>query len=120
VSEQQSVQTYPQHQVIYQNIVREPSNGAAVASLVLGIVAIAAGVWIVIPILGLFMMFLAFLPAVLAVVFGHVGLVHAARAGRKGHGQAVTGLILGYATLGISVLTTFVWIVAAGSAAAGR
>lgn len=78
----------------------------AITSLVPGIVAIVTGIWIPIPILGLFMMFLAFLPAVLAVIFGHVGLRSAARLCGIGRGVSLTRLILGYVTLGISVITT--------------
>jgi hypothetical protein len=107
-----------QQQLIYQQVVRAPSNGSAVASLVLGLVAIFTGVWIQVPILGLFMMFLAFIPALLAAVFGHVGLRNAERIGGIGRGSALTGLILGYVTLGIAVVTTFVWIFAAAASAA--
>lgn len=102
-------------QTIYQQVVRAPSNGVAIAALVLGIVAIVLGVWIPIPILGLVVMFLAFVPAVLAVVFGHVGLRVAARTGGLGRGASVTGLILGYLTLAISVITTAMWIALAAA-----
>ena len=103
-------QTFPQQQTIYQQVVRAPSNGVAVASLVLGLVAIVLGVWIPIPILGLVTMVLAFVPAVLAVVFGHVGLRAATRVGGLGRGASVTGLILGYVTLAISVIITAMWM----------
>ncbi|WP_134402862.1 DUF4190 domain-containing protein [Cryobacterium sp. TMT4-10] len=107
---------YPQQQIIYQQVVRPPTNGMAITSLVLGIVAIVTGIWIPIPILGLVMMFLAFLPAVLAVIFGHVGLRNATRLGGIGRGASLAGLILGYVTLGISVITTFLWIATAAAA----
>lgn len=113
--------TSTQHQVIYQQVVKAPSNGMAVAALILGIVAIVTGIWIPIPILGLVMMFLAFAPAVLAVIFGHVGIRNSARLGGLGRGAALTGLVLGYVTLAISVLTTALWIAAAvASAATGQ
>ncbi|MET0888302.1 MAG: hypothetical protein ABWX92_17835 [Mycetocola sp.] len=105
---------YPQQQVIYQSVVRQPSNGMAVTALVLGIVAIVSGIWIPIPIFGLFMMFIAFLPAVLAVVLGHVGLNNSARAS-VGRGGALTGLILGYLVIAISIGTTALWMVAAAA-----
>ena len=107
-----------QHQIIYQQVVKAPSNGMAVAALVLGIVAIVAAIWIPIPILGLIMMFLAFVPAVLAVIFGHIGFRNSARVGGIGRGSAMTGFILGYATLAISVLTTAFWIAATVASAA--
>jgi hypothetical protein len=111
---------YPpaQNRVIYQQVVRAPSNGLAVTALVLGIVAIAFGVWIPIPFLGLIVMFLAFLPALLAVVFGHLGFRRSAEPGAGGRGVALAGLILGYLTLAISAVTTVAWILLAASAAA--
>ncbi len=101
---------YGQQQVIYQSVVRPPSNGMAVTALVLGIVAIVFGIWIPIPIFGLFMMFVAFLPAVLAIVFGHVGLNNSARNG-VGRGGAVTGLILGYLVIALSIGVTALWFI---------
>lgn len=105
---------YSQQQVIYQSVVRQPSNGMAVTALVLGIVAIVFGIWIPIPIFGLFMMFVAFLPAVLAVVFGHVGLNNSARAG-VGRSGAITGLVLGYLVIALSTGTTALWLLAAAA-----
>ena len=102
----------PQQQIIYQQVIRAPSNGSAITALVLGLVAIVLGIWIPIPVFGLFMMFLAFVPAVLAVVFGHIGL-HNARAHGVGRGGSLAGATLGYVTLGLSVGTTIVWIAAA-------
>lgn len=106
----------PQQQVIYQQIVKAPTNGLAVTALVLGIVAIVFGVWIPVPFLGAIMMFIAFIPAVLAVVFGHLGLRNSRRNG-VGRGGSLTGLALGYATIGLSVFTTVAWIAAAAAGA---
>ena len=103
---------YGPSQTIYQHVVRPPSNGMAVAALVLGIVAIAVGVWTIIPILGLVAAFFAFLPGVLAVVFGAIGRTRSKALGGLGRGQAMAGLVLGSITLGIIVLTTLVWILA--------
>jgi len=112
--------SYP-NQVIYQQVVRPPGNGNAVAALVLGIVAIALGVWVIIPLVGLVFAFLAFLPGALAVVFGHIGVRRAAAVGGVGRGQAIAGLALGYVTVGLIVVTTIFWILAiAGSAATSQ
>ncbi len=100
------------HAVYYQQIVRPPTNGLAVAALVLGIVAILPGVLVIIPIVGLFMAVFALLPAVLAVVFGHIGLSTATRMNGLGRSMALTGMVLGYVTLGLTVLTTLFWIMA--------
>lgn len=107
----------PATTVVYQHVIKPPANGMAVTALVLGIVAIVTGIWSPIPIVGLVFAFLGGLPALLAVIFGHVGSVIAARSG-VGRGSAVAGLVLGYVTIGIIVLTTLFWVVAiAGSAA---
>lgn len=107
----------PQQQVIYQQVIKSPSNGLAITSLVLGIIAIVIGVWSFIPILGLGAAFISFLPALIAVILGHMGLKRSTEIG-AGQGQAKTGMILGYITLGIIILTTVFWIfaMAAGSA----
>jgi hypothetical protein len=105
-------------QVIYQQVVRPPSNGIAVAALVLGIVAIVLGVWMVIPIVGLFFGFISFVPAVLGVVFGALGLRQASRSG-IGRGAAMTGLVTGGLTLVIGASVTLIWIVALAGAASG-
>jgi hypothetical protein len=109
----------PSSQVIYQQVVRAPSNGIAVAGLVLGIVAIALGVWMVIPVVGLFFAFVSFVPAVLGVIFGIVGLRQAARVG-VGRGAALTGLVTGGLTLAIGLLTTMFWIFAIAASAASN
>jgi hypothetical protein len=107
------------HQVVYQQIVRPPSNGIAIAGMVLGIVAIVLGVWMIIPIAGLFFAFVSFVPAVLAAVFGIIGLRQSNRV-HVGRGAAMTGLITGGATLAIGVLTTMFWILAIAASAAGH
>ncbi|MGF3056780.1 DUF4190 domain-containing protein [Microbacterium sp. YY-01] len=100
----QTPQAFHQHQII-----KPPSNGMAVTSLVLGIVAIVVGIWSFVPILGLIAAFFGFLPAVLAVIFGHVGVKNSKTSG-VGKGAAVTGLVLGYVTLGVILLTVVLWI----------
>lgn len=110
--------TYQQpQQVVYQQVYKTPSNGMAVTALILGIIATVIGIWSPIPIIGIGAAFFAFLPALLAVIFGHVGLGTFKKIG-VGKGQAMTGLILGYITLAIIILTIIFWIIAmaAGSA----
>ena len=108
---------HPQQQIIYQQVVRPPSNGMAVTALVLGLVAIVTGVWSPIPFVGLFAAFFAFVPALLAVIFGIVGLRKARTVG-VGRGNSVAGVITGGVTLGIIVLTTAAWIAAGVAASA--
>jgi hypothetical protein len=106
-------------QVIYQQVVRAPSNGIAIAALVLGIVAIVLGVWMIVPFVGLFFAFVSFVPAVLGVVFGVLGLRQAGRI-QVGRGAAMTGLVTGGLTLAIGVLTTMFWIFAIAAGAASH
>src|SRR5690606_6104291 len=101
---------YGPSQTVYQQVVRPPSNGMAVTALVLGIVAITVGVWSIIPVLGLVAAFFAFVPGVLAIIFGAIGRTRAKTLGGIGGGQALTGLVLGAVTIGIIVLTTIAWI----------
>jgi Domain of unknown function (DUF4190)/Domain of unknown function (DUF1707) len=61
-----------------------PTNGLAVASLVVG----CLWVW--------------WIGSLLAVVFGHVALNQIARTGQSGRGMAIAGLVLGY--IGLSTL----------------
>lgn len=98
----------PPHTVV--QLQRPPSNGLAITAMILGIVAIAIGVWSVIPFLGIVAAGLAFVPAVIGVVLGHMGVKQAQRMGGIGRGQAMTGLVLGYVTVGIIVLTTMFWV----------
>jgi hypothetical protein len=76
-----------------------PTNGMAVASMILGIVW--AG-WI---------------GSILAVVFGHVALRQIGRTGQDGRGMAVAGLVLGY--IGLGTLALIMVLIAIGSAIAG-
>jgi Domain of unknown function (DUF4190)/Domain of unknown function (DUF1707) len=55
-----------------------PTNGFAIASLVVGI------------------LWMWWIGSVLAVVFGHVALKQIARTGQSGRGMAIAGLVLGY------------------------
>jgi len=101
----------PQQPVTYHQIVKAPSNGMAVTSLILGIVAVVIGIWSPIPIIGIVPAFIAFLPSVLAAVFGHIGLSQAAKNG-VGRGHALTGMILGYVALAIIIFVTLFWFIA--------
>lgn len=101
---------YGPSQTIYQHVVRPPSNGMAVTAMVLGIVAIAVGVWSIIPILGLAAAFFAFVPGLLAIIFGAIGRTRARALGGIGNGSAMAGLVLGTVTIAIIVLTTIGWI----------
>ena len=61
-----------------------PTSGFAVASLVFGLIGVFGG-------------FCALgIPCLIAVVCGHAGLSDAKKLGKRGHGMAIAGLILGY------------------------
>ncbi|HEX5729078.1 DUF4190 domain-containing protein [Microbacterium sp.] len=86
-------------------------NGTAVAALVLGLLALATGVWSPVPVVGVLAALVAIVPAVLAVAFGHVALTRSRQIGGIGRAAAITGLYTGYVALGIVVVTTVGWIV---------
>ena len=73
--------------------VRPKTNGLAIASMVLGIV------WIY------------WIGSILAIVFGHVALSQIKKSGgtQGGRGMAIAGLVLGYLSIGLSVLF-FAWL----------
>jgi uncharacterized membrane protein len=65
-----------------------PTNGLAVASLILGILGfVTCGV-----------------TSVLAVILGHVALSQIKRSGEQGHGMAMAGVILGWILTGLWLL----------------
>ncbi|MEU8680321.1 DUF4190 domain-containing protein [Streptomyces sp. NPDC048611] len=70
----------------------QPRNGMGLTALVLGIVGIALGLLVI-------LFWLSWLPALLAVVFGSVGLSHARKGRATNKGVALTGVILGGAGL---------------------
>lgn len=90
---------------------RPPGNGSAVASLVLGVIAVVFGVWMVIPLVGFFVAFTAGPCAIVAVVLGHVGMNRWRQVG-LGKNQALAGLILGYSTIGIGAGAAVFWVIA--------
>lgn len=80
--------------------------GLAIAALILGIVAAVTGL---IPLVGFF---LVWVPAILAIVFGIIGVT----GGRPKRGIALAGGILGVASIVISLVTFIAGIGAAASA----
>jgi len=73
-----------------------PTSGLAVAALVCGLAGIT--------------LCPTFLPSFAAVILGHMALNETRTGARGGHGQAIAGLILGYAVVG----TVGVWFFLAG------
>lgn len=82
-----------------------PTNGMAVASLVLSLVG-----WFMVPVIA----------PVLGVIFGHVARRQIENTGQRGGGMAVAGLVLGYINLAlwlIGILVTIVIVIAIAGAA---
>ncbi|SNR93561.1 protein of unknown function [Haloechinothrix alba] len=86
-------------QYYYPHPAPTPTNGMAIASLVLGI------------------LWLYWLGSVLAVIFGHVALRQTAERGDGGRGLAIAGLVLGYVGLGVLVAVLVIVTVAVGFSA---
>src|SRR5262249_37441445 len=68
-------------------VVTQPTSGAAVASLVLGILGLLVG-WCA-----------CLLPNLVGIVLGHMGLSQTKDGRANGRGMAVAGLVLGYLSL---------------------
>ncbi|MEW1550845.1 DUF4190 domain-containing protein [Streptomyces tsukubensis] len=75
---------------------RPPRNGMGVAALVLGIIGIVLG-------LAVILFWLSWLPALLALIFGIIGLSHARKGTATNKGMALGGVIMGAAGLLLSI-----------------
>lgn len=94
---------------------RPSTNGLALAGMIIGIIALVVAL---IPLVGWFM---AFVPAVLAIIFGHVGQGTAKRLGGMRRTESIVAWATGYAALVLpGVLFVLLLIVSAisGSASA--
>ncbi len=114
-----STQGPGQPHIIYQQVIRPPSNAAATTSVVLGSIALFFGLSVPIPILGLFSAFIAGPLAIAGIVTGHIGVTAAARVG-IGRTPALVGLVFAYSTAAVIVATTLFWIISAGISASQR
>lgn len=98
--------TYPhQPPVIY--VQRPPSNGVAITSMIMGIIAILIAPWALIPIVGIVVVLFAIIPTLLAIFFGHGGLRSSKALGGTGNGSAVAGLVMGYLSLLLCIVPVF-------------
>lgn len=87
----------PIQQVYVQLAPRQPSNGLAIAGLVTGIVGAALSL---IPLVGVF---LCWLPALLAIVFGFIALGTAKRTGLR-RNESLAAIILGFVPIPVTIL----------------
>jgi hypothetical protein len=86
----------PQYQYTPQGApqMQQPGNGIAVASMILGIVSLVL----------FFLWFLAPILALLAIIFGALGIGKAKKIGGKGKGMAIAGLVTGSIGLVVSII----------------
>lgn len=87
----------PVQQVYVQLAPRQPSNGLAIAGLVTGIVGAALSL---IPFVGIF---LCWLPALLAIVFGFIAIGTAKRTGLR-RNESLAAIILGFVPIPVAIL----------------
>ncbi len=80
----------PQYQPYAPHAYRRPTNGMAIASMVLGIV------WVY------------WIGSILALIFGHVALNEIRRTGQGGEGMAITGIVLGWIGVGVFLIGVLV------------
>ena len=88
------VSGYPASPGYGQPIATPPSSGVATASMVLGIIGLLVG-WCT-----------CGLPALLAIILGHMGLNQTRNNQKSGRGMAITGLVLGYLTIVPAIIGT--------------
>ncbi|WP_150956780.1 hypothetical protein [Microbacterium testaceum] len=80
------------------------TNGTAIASVIVGPIALLNAAFVPVPFIGFIAVFVAFPLTVSAIILGHLGLRTAQRysAGRV---MAVLGLVFGYLALGVILAT---------------
>lgn len=83
----------------------DAANSRAKAAMVLGIVGAVVALGIRLPVFYQLFMVAALALAVVAIVFGHIGVVRSMPLGGAGRSQAIAGLILGYLTILFVILT---------------
>jgi hypothetical protein len=79
-------------------VVAPPASGAALASMILGIVGLVFGC------------FLCGIPSVLAIIFGHIGLNQTKNDVKSGRGQAIAGLVMGYVLIIPTIIGTIFFL----------
>ena len=82
----------PQYPYPYPYPPARPTNGMAIAAMVLGIV------WVY------------WIGSILAVIFGHVALNEIRRTKQGGEGMAIAGIVLGWIGVGILCIVLLIWI----------
>jgi hypothetical protein len=95
----------------YRQPVMAPSNGVALTAMIFGIVGAVVGIWAVVPITGYFSASIAFPLSLTAVICGHIGASRAQRLRGVGRAQALTAVILGYASIAVTFVASAVWTV---------
>ncbi|WP_221584116.1 DUF4190 domain-containing protein [Microbacterium sp. G2-8] len=89
-----------------------PANPLAVTSMICSFVAPASWLFSWIPVLGVILMAVAVVAPILAVIFGHIALSQIRKSTQGGRGIALTGLIVGYVTIGLTLLLVLIAVVA--------
>jgi hypothetical protein len=94
---------YPQH-VTISHASPAPTSGLAVASMVLSIIGLVSGCCT----FGI--------PALLAVILGHVAVAETRGGAKSGHGMAIAGLVMGYIIVAPALVFS-IWFIFAGGMA---
>jgi hypothetical protein len=93
----------------YPATVVTPANGVAITAMVFGIIGAVVGFWAIVPVAGYISASLGFVPALVAVICGHIGLSRSKKLAGIGRKHAITGIITGYGSIGIMAVATLVW-----------
>lgn len=88
-----------------------PSNGIALTSMIFGIIGAVVGFWAIVPVAGYVSATLGFVPALVAVICGHIGFSRSKRLGGIGRRHALAGLITGYGAIVVMAVASVLWTV---------
>ena len=104
---------YGQPQQVLAVPVAQPKSGKAIASMILGFGIILPLCDIIIPFIGL----LTIPTAVIGVILGHIALNDIKKSGGTlgGKGMAITGLVLGYISIGLLAVVILILLLVLGS-----
>lgn len=116
---QQPAYQPPQAPPSYSAAPQQQTNPLALTALIASLVSPAAWILSLVPVIGSILSILAPISAILAVVFGHIALSQIKKRGGGGRGMALTGLIIGYILIGVSIIIGILIVAVFGAIATG-
>lgn len=100
-------------------VAQQQANPLAITAMIAAFVSPASWIFAWIPVIGYVLAVVAPVSAILAVIFGHIALSQIKKTGQAGRGMALTGVIVGYILIGVSILIFILVFAVLGLFAAG-